>query len=205
MLWLPAAATDDPGRGMDAEDLGGRGGGGGPAEIRLRVATADTAATWYLTLAGVPELTLSTRQLRSWPEVELACNDKASVPGWRPEGKYEWKRIVDQLIREAIKEKVDEEFTEIGNFRRILAHFCHNPESYPQILDQGGVLQEGEHLYFRGDDLVKHIQSLPGNKIHAPRRLRPAPANRIPPEPALGGGPLGQGHRDRCAGPARGD
>ena len=165
VLWLPAAATDDPEKGKGAEDLGGRGGGAGLAEIRLRVATADTAATWYLTLAGAPELTLSTRQLRSWPEVELACNDKASVPGWRPEGKYEWKRIVDQLIREAIKEKVDEEFTEIGNFRRILAHFCHNPESYPQILDQGGVLQEGEHLYFRGDDLVSHIQSLPGNKI----------------------------------------
>lgn len=162
--WVPATATDDLDRGRDAGDPGGRG-GGGPAEIRLRVATADTQAIWYLTLTGVPELTLSTRQLRSWPEVELACNDKASVPGWRPEGKYEWKHIVDELIRRAIKEKVDEEFTALGSFRRILASFCHNPESYPQILDQGGVLLEEDRLYFRGSDLLAYISSLPGNKL----------------------------------------
>ncbi|MGH7922818.1 MAG: hypothetical protein ACREQM_23170, partial [Candidatus Dormibacteraceae bacterium] len=136
---------------------------GGP-DIRLRVATAETA-TWYLTLPGCPEVKLKTGQLRSWEAVEIACNDRVSVPQWRPRNREHWLGIVDDLIKAANQEQVDEEFTALGNFRRILAHFCRNPETYLEVLDQGGVLQEGDHLFFRGADLLTHIAGLPGNKL----------------------------------------
>ena len=108
-----------------------------------------------------PELTLSTRQLRLLAKVELACNDKASVPGWRPEGKYEWKRIVDELIRARSRRRSTRSSPPWAT-SAASSPLLSQPRVLPQILDQGGVLQEEEHLYFRGNDLVAYIPSLPG-------------------------------------------
>jgi hypothetical protein len=169
--WLPAnqaavegKATDIPDAHRGDDSASGDRSSSGRPEIKLHADTAETA-TWHLTVPGCPEVRLTTRKLRSWEEVEVACNDIGSVPRWRPKSRYEWQQVLDGLIPAAHKEKVDEEFTAVGNFRRILARFCHNPEEYPDVLDQEGVLRDGDSLCFRGESLLNYIAGLPGDRL----------------------------------------